>query len=171
MQRERQRSVSRPSRRQKAQPDKQVKAYISKIIPMTRVEACDFDCYADPPASDPVLQKRHQDETRSRMVEYATMALAARRAADPAEANRLDIKLSVLKCMMGMTQPTSQQLAAMRQKKEQVMEKLKNTRARMKMLDEQEAELLEELERLKDYVAELDEQRREEENGLDAAMD
>ena len=164
--------MSRARRRNNQQPDRAVNTYIARIVPMTRTEAAPQDCCAEPASTDVLVQKRFQDETRAKMVEIAKMAIAARRANEADDVERTDMNLRVHTCMMGSAMPTTTQIADMKMKQEKAAERLRNTRARVELCQEQADEIEDEMERLREYILELEELRREEdsEEARDADM-
>ena len=91
---QRRRSQSRKKEQSKA--DKELKQYASRVVPMTRIEAVDHETYQEASGGDALAQKRFQDDIRSKMLEVARLAMAARRANELEDATRYDVKLSVL---------------------------------------------------------------------------
>ena len=91
----------------------------------------------------------------------ARLALSAKSAGEHPEVSRLEVKISVVKAAIGMTFPAAEQLSELRGKKERCIEKIRNTRARMQQLYEQEREQVDELEQIKDLIIELEEQLHE----------
>ena len=135
---------------------------------MTRNDAAGYEDYAEAP-SDRAAQKAFRDQGQRRMMELAGMAIAAHRANEEQDAQRCELKISIIKAAFGQTLPTAQHISELRVRKDKATERFRNTRARMTMLAEQENAVLDELERLKELIQELEEQYQDDDIGEAAA--